>query len=590
MIDYARSLLIPSGANSVKEWAEKSVFLSERVTEQSGLYSTEHYPYVEEILENMRDPRINKISLCWGSQTSKTTSFYIMLGYVIDQKPQPILWVFPNQLLCKSFSYDRWMPFCKESKIISNHIPRDKTGNFDSDKFTIQKQEFTKCTMNLVGAGSSANVRSFPVSVLVLDEIDVIDEFTRKECLDRIKGRRNYKILQSSTPVKELSGIWSEYQDGDRRRFYVPCPHCENKFFYRLFNKEDKLNLKWDENAVTEEGVDFDLVKSSTFYVCEECGAELNDLDKYHSIRKGEWVAGNSKAESSNRSYHLNSFYSPQITFGRIAIEYLKSKKNVESEMAFYNGWLAEPYREFENTASDIKKIKELESDYEKGDLKGEFRFISVDVQRANYFYVIRGFDSDGKSYLIENGIAFNFDELNELAKAYKCTQGIVDTGYRTQEMYQEIYASMPFWFGAKGIDNMTTSYKISQLDPFYHDQRRGKRRINLININKEVWQQEMLKKRSGQTLDWFLYKNLDSEYIKQILSTDYREEVNRKGQSKLQWVVAPHKQDHFWDCETYILCLAHIFGLGAGLIRRKKKEVKKASKKKTETEPSIWD
>ena len=169
MLDYAKSILVPSNRHSVEKWAKQSVVLSDRITEQSGPYNTKHYPYVKEVIESIRDPRINKISLCWASQTSKTTSFYIMLGYIIDQKPQPILWVFPNQHLCKTFSYDRWMPFCRESDVINQHIPKDKTGKIDSDRFTLQKQEFYKCTMNLVGAGSSANVRSFPVSVLVLD-------------------------------------------------------------------------------------------------------------------------------------------------------------------------------------------------------------------------------------------------------------------------------------------------------------------------------------------------------------------------------------------------------------------------------------
>ncbi len=589
MLDYAKNLLTPSNRTSVEKWASDSVVLSERITEQSGNYSTKHYPYVKEVIESMRDPRVNKISLCWASQTSKTTSFYIMLGYVIDQKPQPILWVFPNQHLCKTFSYDRWMPFCRESKVINQHIPRDKTGNIDGDRFTIQKQEFSKCTMNLVGAGSSANVRSFPVSVLVLDEIDVIPEFTRKECLDRIKARRNYKILQSSTPVSLRTGIWTEFEEGDRRRFHVPCPHCETEFFYRLFNDEGKLNLIWDENAITDEGVDFDLIKKSTYYVCESCGEKLNDLDKYNTIQKGKWIAGNSKAESTNRSYHLNSFYSPAITFSRIAVEFLISKKNVESEMAFYNGWLAEPYREFENHSADIKKLKELESDYEKGEIKGEYRFIAVDVQRANFFYVVRGFDKDGKSYLIDNGIAFNFQELVELSTEYECNHGIIDTGYRTQEMYQEIHDHMPFWFGAKGQDRMQNSYKITSIDPFYHDQKKGRSKIHLININKNVWQQELLKKRSGSTLDWHLYKNLEPDYIKQILSTEYKENINRKGQSKLEWVVAPHKQDHYWDCETYILCMAHMLGLRAGVKLKKKEKPSKAPIKKIEPD-SMWD
>ena len=77
MLDYAKNLLTPSNRTSVEKWASDSVVLSERITEQSGNYSTKHYPYVKEVIESMRDPRVNKISLYWASQTSKTTSFYM---------------------------------------------------------------------------------------------------------------------------------------------------------------------------------------------------------------------------------------------------------------------------------------------------------------------------------------------------------------------------------------------------------------------------------------------------------------------------------------------------------------------------------
>jgi len=97
--EFAREAFAYRAPLSVEDWATKSVELSERVTEQAGPYTTKNHPYVREIIEAIRNPRINRVSLCWGSQTAKTTSFYVMLGFVIDQKPKPILWVFPNEKL-----------------------------------------------------------------------------------------------------------------------------------------------------------------------------------------------------------------------------------------------------------------------------------------------------------------------------------------------------------------------------------------------------------------------------------------------------------------------------------------------------------
>jgi len=570
------------------EWAEANLELSPRITEQPGPYSTRQHPYVKEVLNGIADMGVKRISLCWGSQTSKTTTFYISLAWVISQdSPKPILWVFPNLALCKSFSAERWLPFCKESVGLTKEIPLDLKGDIDLDRFTLTKQEFRRCTMNLVGAGSSANVRSFPVSVLVLDEIDVIDSGTRRECLDRIKGRHDYKILQSSTPVNERGGIWEEFMQGDRRRYYVPCPNCKAKIVLRLWDDKGDLNIRWDGKAKNKDTGDIDLgkVQRSAVYICESCGKEIHDHQKAKMLKAGEWVATSSTHEIGFRSYHLNSLYSPNLTFGRVAVEYLKSADDPGALKVFVNGWLAEPFTRQESRI-DPDAFKAVEKDYERGELRGQYRILGVDVQRAIFYWVVRGFDPDGTSYLIDHGTAPTFDDLEALAENYGCSYGIVDTGYRTQEMYEEVWNRRPFWFAAKGWDRLQQSYRMASVDPFspVQGQKLQKANINLLHVNKETWQAEMLKRRNGEAHNWFTYRDVEMEYVRHMLSTNLVERVDRKGKVKLEWHVEGHRQDHWWDCEVYILALSHVFGLGGAVIRKgKKKGAKgpKAAKKK---------
>jgi len=581
---------------SVVEWAEGNVELSGRITEQPGPYSTRLYPYVREILESIGDPNIRRISLCWGSQTSKTTTFYIMLGFIIDQAPAPILWVFPSAGLCKNFSSERWLPFCMDSQVLSKHIPRQKDGDRDTDRFTLLKQEFSKCTMNLVGAGSQANVRSYPISVLVLDEIDVIDEGIRRECLDRIKGKRSFKVLQSSTPVSENGGIWQEFQEGDRRRYWMPCPHCKEEILLRWRNEEGEMNIKWSPDAKGEdETLNLGTVEATAFYECEKCGGKISDVHKTAMLREGRWIAGKTNTEAGARSYHLSSLFSPVLTFGRIAVEFLKAQKTIEGEKIFVNGWLAEPYRP---SIADVNpaKFRKLEGDYERGELKGDFRLLGVDVQRDHFVWVCRGFDKDGTSYLIDNGTAPAFSELMEIAKRYQASHGCIDTGYRTAEMYSEIYMARPFWFGIKGWERLATSYKVTQIDPDSANvkaAKQSKARINLLHVNKSVWGEEMLKRRSGSTFNWWLYSNIDLEYVRQMLSTNYLERVNKVGRVVHEWVVAGHRQDHFWDAEIYVLALSQMFGLGGAVMKDKLEgPPPETPKQKQRIKPatSFWD
>ena len=110
-------------------------------------------------------------------------------------------------------------------------------------------------------------------------------------------------------------------------------------------------------------------------------------------------------------------------------------------------------------------------------------------------------------------------------------------------------------------------------VDPFYpiKGQKKQKGEISILNINKDVWQGELLKRRNGTNLNWFTYKGTDSDYVRQLLSTNQKERTDRKGKVKFEWVVEGHKQDHYWDCETYILTLSHVFGLGGAVIRKGK-------------------
>jgi hypothetical protein len=56
--------------------------------------------------------------------------------------------------------------------------------------------------------------------------------------------------------------------------------------------------VKWDEAAKIEDGVyDFKLVKSSTYYECEECKGKITDGQKTKMLREGEWRATNLKGE-----------------------------------------------------------------------------------------------------------------------------------------------------------------------------------------------------------------------------------------------------------------------------------------------------
>ena len=368
------------------------------------LRSLKIFPYAQEPLNALVDPMVNKVTLCWGSQSSKTTTMYAGVAYLISEFPKDTLWIMPSAENARNFSKGRWIPFIEDCKPLLDQCPMSSTTNrIDTDKITNMRQEFLNCTLTFAGAGSENNVKSAPVAYLVLDEIDEIDPDIRLASLERIKGRREYKIIQTSTPKEETGGIWEEYIYGDQRKYFVPCPHCGEHIELLWRQKDKRGNMRYsigfDESSRMEDGSwDFIKVASTAHYRCQLCDGEILDAHKHQMLKKGEWRATNLTAPMGHKSYHLNSLYAPAITFGGIMTNWLQVSSSTHGLKKFIQGNLAEPWRE-EWLNQEQSEANELEGEYNRGDLKGQFRILAVDTQQDHFRFVVRGFDSSGESF-----------------------------------------------------------------------------------------------------------------------------------------------------------------------------------------------
>ena len=93
-------------------------------------------------------------------------------------------------------------------------------------------------------------------------------------------------------------------------------------------------------------------------------------------IGDGHWIAENPDAPPpGHHGFHLSSFYSPFVSFGDIAVEFVKAQASViksEALRKFTNSWLAEPWEEqaLIRTKSGRYQWKELPEDHYNDCLK----------------------------------------------------------------------------------------------------------------------------------------------------------------------------------------------------------------------------
>lgn len=428
LLEFRRKLYKPTPRQTVVEWAEANLKLTSRQTENPGPFSTSTRPYCREPLEAWKDSSVNEVTLCWGSQTSKTTTLMAGLAWMIDCEPSPALWLMPSENLARSFSKSRWLPMLEDCPAIVAHFPTDR------DKITNLEQHFDRSTLTFVGTNSPANLASRPVRVLIADEVDKFAEATAKEAdaLDlaeqRLKAFSSSKAFMTSTPTVVEGRIWQRFLRGDQRRFYIPCPHCKERI------KLEWRQVSWDDEKDEDGKHNLAKVRNSAHYVCQLCHGKITDAQKVAALRHGLWIPENPNAMPGVRSYHLSSLYSPdrKCTWGQLAVQFLEAKASMAGLQSFINGNLAEPWeqqdvqQERPETAHEVK-------------IEGGRRYLTADVQAVAPFlwWVCREWKA-GNSTLVAAGHADDFHALRrvQIALGVHDMDVGVDSGFNTQAVY----------------------------------------------------------------------------------------------------------------------------------------------------------
>ena len=355
ILEFRRQLWRPTPRQSVVEWAESNLTLSQRQTEHPGPFSTAVRPYCREPLECWKDPAVSEVTLCWGSQTSKTTTLMAGLAWSIDVEPSPALWLMPSENLARSFSKSRWLPMLEDSPAMIARFPTDK------DQITNLEQQFDRCTLTFVGSNSPANLASRPVRILVADEVDKFAEATAKEAdaLDlaeqRLKAFSSSKAFFTSTPTTSEGRIWQRYLRGDQRRYYIPCPYCREHI------KLEWRQVTWENEKLEDGRPDWQRIRTTAHYVCQLCQGKISDSQKVAGLRHGKWISENKASLPSVRSYHLSSLYSPdrKCTWGNLAVAFLEAKSSMMGLQGFINGMLAEPWENQETQQDRVEIVSD---------------------------------------------------------------------------------------------------------------------------------------------------------------------------------------------------------------------------------------
>jgi len=335
---YSRAFvsgITPDPDLTVSQWADEYRMLSQKASAEPGRWRTDRTPYLRDILDELSPSSpTQRVVFMAGAQVGKTETGNNWLGYIIHMAPGPVMLVQPTVDTAKRLSKQRIAPMIDETPVLRERIADSRARDSSN---TMMVKEFSGGVMIITGANSAVGLRSMPVRYLFLDEIDGYpsdiegegDPVSLAERRTTTFARR--KVFMCSTPtVKETSRIEREYLASDQRRFFVPCPHCDEPQWLKW------KQIRWDEGDA-----------STTHYVCEHNGCVIFEHQKTEMMAKGRWQP-TATGDGRTAGFHLSSLYSPLgwKSWSEIVDEFMKAKGDPPLLKTWVNTILGETWED----------------------------------------------------------------------------------------------------------------------------------------------------------------------------------------------------------------------------------------------------
>jgi len=586
------------------DWSEQKRILQAKSSAEPGRLRLSRTPYMRKIFESL-DPAnpAERVVFMKSTQVGATEAGVTWAGYVIDQNPCSMMIVQPTVDLAKRYSKQRLQPMIDDMPILQTKMEK-VTSRSASNTQTFK--DFLGGVMVMSGANSAASLRSAPVRILFLDEVDAYPEDCDGEgdpvviALRRTDAFYNRKIFICSTPTDQLnSKVEREFKNSNRQYFHVPCPICDTpqvlNFEHLIYetDKDDKYQLD-----------------SPVRYVCSGCGAEIAEERKNEMMQKGEWISENPKLDGVYEGFHINGLYSPPgwLSWSAIVDTYLKAEKtkNPLKKKEFTNTILGRTWQSTKEKKVSQREMMARREDYTL--VPNNAVLVSgVDCQddrlEIETVAYSRNFESHGMGYRVFMGDPARpevWKDLDDfLKKDWKREDGsktkiactCVDSGgHHTQTVYdwcndrtnRRVYA----------VNGAAQKTRPIITRPSKLDKYRGIFFSVGVHIAKIRLFTALAIKEHGAGFCHY-NKSYGNDYFKQLASETLVETVNKRGFVESSWKLTAGRRNEAIDLRTYSIAALEIIkpdfdiieqkakkrAENAGKVRQTKKKAKKISK-----------
>lgn len=472
--------LKPLPKTSVSQWADNHRMLSSGISAEPGKWKTSRAPYQKDIMNAFTEPGIHRVVVKSSSQIGKSDMMNNVIGRFAHLDPCAIMMIQPTIDMAQDYSKTRIAPMIRDTKVLNNLFYDVKSRDANN---TILSKVFPGGRLIMCGANSPAGLASRPIRILLADEVDRFPDSAGTEgdpvdlAAKRMTTFWNSCMGLFSTPTNEGSSrIDEEYLAGTQEEWQHKCPNCGEYHLLRHIDMTvDYKEIKTPSGKKT-------VIVNDVKWRCPHCGFSFSEKEMKQTPQK--YISRNADAlKNGIRSFFVNGFTSPWMTWTRIMREWLEAKGDPEREKVIMNTVFGESYKQkgaFEDEQIFLRRRESYRAELPNGVL---LLTAAIDTQDNRLEYEVVGWGKEEECWGIRKGIVLgapNQDRTwkeidNILDKTYHFADGkglkvvrtFIDSGgHYTSDVYnycQKNFHKQRFAIKGRGGPGIPLIYKIAK-------------------------------------------------------------------------------------------------------------------------------
>lgn len=332
-----------------------------------GPYSAKFHPWVV----GMHDSTAPFNCSLKGAQLGVTEVVINVAFFTLDVKKRDVLYVLPTATTAMDFSKARFGGALSLSPYIRSMF---------SDVNAAGIKQAGANTLYIRGSRGESNLVSIPVSSLILDEVDRMDQDEIWNAVERLSGQLTSMIWAISTPTVPKHGVDLLWEESTQEFYNFRCPSC-SKF----------IDLEWPRNIVIVGDHINDPRIAESHLRCHECKATLHHEAKPELLRhdKALWVPTAVNANPLKRGFHINQLYSYTQSPPKLVEKYFRTFGSEIAEQEFWNNTIGKPFIGDGAKITDDMIARAVQN-YSKDDPRPMFggeRIITMGIDQGRWNY-----------------------------------------------------------------------------------------------------------------------------------------------------------------------------------------------------------